>query len=282
MSTCALQPGYRYCALKDDSYEITDYSSKPNWDGCLPVNATEPTTASDCNCFTITYGSFAGGMLCSYIESSFNITVDQLQTWNPWLAGNCDTALYADLNATDWRAVCVGVGPPKTTWTFTTFTLEPSSTTGVVAGCQKYYTVASGDDCSTIESEFGVTLAQLYDWNPSSTSPLSETIHFYLPGYLSSIRRNLYEPLARIFILRQRALYHHDNNKKNNDNDDVKYQTVIASNCNRYYTVVSGDSCAKIESSYSVTFAQLYEWNPAIGANCGSLWVGYDVCVGVS
>jgi hypothetical protein len=125
-----------------------------------------------------------------------NVTVEQLQTWNPWLAGDCDTALYADLNATDWRAVCVGVGPPKTTWTFTTFTLEPSSTvtsaaatatpaaptpTGVVAGCQKYYTVASGDDCSTLESEFGVTLAQLYDWNPSSTSPLSETIHFYLP-----------------------------------------------------------------------------------------------------
>jgi hypothetical protein len=56
----------------------------------------------------------------------------------------------------------------------------------------------------------------------------------------------------------------------------------IASNCDECYTVVSGDSCAQIESTYGITFARLYEWNPAIGSNCQSLGVGYSVCVGVS
>lgn len=59
-------------------------------------------------------------------------------------------------------------------------------------------------------------------------------------------------------------------------------QSGIAPNCNQWYTVVSGDSCAKVESTYSITFAQLYQWNPAIGSNCQYLAVGYSYCVGVS
>lgn len=59
-------------------------------------------------------------------------------------------------------------------------------------------------------------------------------------------------------------------------------QTGIASDCDEYHAVISGDSCAAIESTYDITFAQLYEWNPAIGSDCESLLVGYDVCVAVS
>ena len=58
-------------------------------------------------------------------------------------------------------------------------------------------------------------------------------------------------------------------------------QSGIVSNCNKFYTVQSGDSCAGIESQFSITFAQLYQWNPSIGSNCQSLYVGYAVCVGV-
>ena len=59
-------------------------------------------------------------------------------------------------------------------------------------------------------------------------------------------------------------------------------QTGIAANCDEYYNVIAGDSCAAIEEAYGITFAQLYEWNPAIGSNCETLDVGYAVCVGVS
>lgn len=58
-------------------------------------------------------------------------------------------------------------------------------------------------------------------------------------------------------------------------------QSGEAANCNKYYTVQSGDSCAKIESQFAITFQQLYQWNPAIGSDCTNLWVGYAICVGV-
>ncbi|KAL6230178.1 hypothetical protein BDW75DRAFT_248902 [Aspergillus navahoensis] len=284
MSTCALQPGYRYCALKDEDSphisgctKITDYASNPTWDGCLPVNATEPTTVSNYNCLTIAYGSFAGGMLCSYIESSYNMTEEQLQTWNPWLAGDCDIALYANLDATDMRAVCVGVGPRSSTTTTalstsifstTTTTIPAAPTqTDIVAGSQKYYTVASGNDCSTIKSIFGISFAQLYNWNPS----IGETCTNLRHGYAYCVQG----PSTTTTT----ATATTTTTKTTPNAAPSQTQTGIAPNCNKFYTVVSSDSCVKFESSYGITFAQLYKWNPAIGANCESLWVGYDVCV---
>lgn len=103
----------------------------------------------------------------------------ELMTWNPWLAGDCDTALYANLTDNDSRAVCIGVGSATSTTTTTTMTASETTTTsaaptqtGVIAGCQEFFTVESGDNCSTMEAEFRVTLTELYEWNPSSPSPL--------------------------------------------------------------------------------------------------------------
>lgn len=38
------------------------YSSSDNNPMCLPINATESTTVSNCNCFTQVYGYMNGGM----------------------------------------------------------------------------------------------------------------------------------------------------------------------------------------------------------------------------
>jgi D-hexose-6-phosphate mutarotase len=45
----------------------------------------------------------------------------ELVSWNPWLTGNCDSALFAGLNDTATRAVCIGTGTA-------TATLTPSTT----------------------------------------------------------------------------------------------------------------------------------------------------------
>lgn len=88
--------------------------------------------------------------------------------WNPWLTGDCGTELYANLDTSNFRAVCIGVDTSATTTTSST--PAAPTPTDTVAGCQKFYTVVSGDDCSTIETKFGITLAEFYAWNPSSTS----------------------------------------------------------------------------------------------------------------
>ncbi|KAH2164339.1 hypothetical protein KXV74_007871, partial [Aspergillus fumigatus] len=59
-------------------------------------------------------------------------------------------------------------------------------------------------------------------------------------------------------------------------------QTGIAANCNKYYFVEIGDGCAAIASTYSITLADFYSWNPGVGTSCQSLQAGYYVCVGVS
>ncbi|KAJ5788836.1 uncharacterized protein N7518_005847 [Penicillium psychrosexuale] len=108
-----------------------------------------------------------------------------------------------------------------------------------------------------METEFGVTLAQLYEWNPS----IGKTCTNLWLGYAYCVKG----PTATA-----------------SSSAGTPTQTGIASNCNEYYTVVSGDSCAAVEGAFEITFAQLYEWNPVIGSDCQYLDVGYAICVGVS
>ncbi|KAI7202793.1 hypothetical protein KC316_g1978 [Hortaea werneckii] len=56
-------------------------------------------------------------------------------------------------------------------------------------------------------------------------------------------------------------------------------QTGIVNGCTQYYTVQSGNSCAAIDAMFGITFKQFYAWNPAIGSNYESLWLGYAYCV---
>ncbi|KAJ5588268.1 hypothetical protein N7537_010946 [Penicillium hordei] len=129
--------------------------------------------------------------------------------------------------------------------------------TGYIYGCQEFFTVESGDDCSTMKTEFGVSLAQLYEWNPSIGKTCT---NIWL--------RHAYCVKGPTAMASSSA--------------GAPTQPGIASNCNEYYTVVSGDSCTAVEGAFEITFAQLYEWNPVIGSDCQYLDVGYAICVGVS
>ncbi|KAJ5436947.1 hypothetical protein N7445_007832 [Penicillium cf. griseofulvum] len=229
---------------------------------CLGINATESTTVSNCNCFNQVYGYMSDDYTCADLEEDVNMTEAQLLAWNPWLAGDCDTEIYANLNTSDTRAVCIGVDTSATATTSTTVAAPTPSDT--IAGCQEFYTVVSGDDCSTIETKFAVTLAELYPWNPS----------------IGSTCTNLW--LEEAYCVKGPATATTTIATTTTTTSVVPTQTGIVSNCDKYHTIVAGDSCANIESLYSITFAELYEWNPAIGSNCESLWVGYAVCVGVS
>lgn len=58
-------------------------------------------------------------------------------------------------------------------------------------------------------------------------------------------------------------------------------QTGMTRSCAKFHLVKSGDSCAAIGTTYGVSFASLYEWNPAIGDNCGFIIPGTCICVGL-
>ena len=49
--------------------------------------------------------------------------------------------------------------------------------------------------------------------------------------------------------------------------------------CKRWHKVASGNHCETIQKQYGITAAQFQKWNPEVGASCGNLWLGYNVCV---
>ncbi|KAJ0424778.1 hypothetical protein BJY00DRAFT_308683 [Aspergillus carlsbadensis] len=262
---CVFQPGYSYCVGDADGTA----TSTPDY--CLPLNATEAGTIASCNCFTRVIGyQNSSGYGCAEIQSDYAITEAELLTWNSWMGSDCDTALFQYLSYYDKRAICIGIdssssltttSPTNTetaTATSTTTSLSVGPTqTGTVSGCEQLYTVVDGDGCGTIQSEFDITFAQFYAWNPSIGSDCS---NLWL-GYAYCVQGPMATSTAT--------------------STSAPTQTGVAANCEKYHLVQEGDSCAGLESTYSITFAQLYEWNPAIGSDCESLAIGYAVCVGV-
>ncbi|KAK3326619.1 hypothetical protein B0H66DRAFT_617709 [Apodospora peruviana] len=51
--------------------------------------------------------------------------------------------------------------------------------------------------------------------------------------------------------------------------------------CRLYHEVVSGDGCCAISQQYGISLDDFYLWNPGVGTDCGALWLGYAVCVGI-
>ncbi|KAJ5436236.1 hypothetical protein N7445_007121 [Penicillium cf. griseofulvum] len=142
---------------------------------CLPMDATEAGTASNCNFFTSVDLSYSDVYTCDDISYDYSLTMDDLVSW---LVGDCDTALYTNLNATDDRAICIGVGSAAATTTARgTATQTPTTTssmgptpTGTVSGREKFYTTTKGDDYATVETKFRITLAQFYQTLSTSTT----------------------------------------------------------------------------------------------------------------
>jgi hypothetical protein len=54
---------------------------------------------------------------------------------------------------------------------------------------------------------------------------------------------------------------------------DLPTQTGIASNCNKFYDVVSGDNCAIVEAAFGITSEQFLAWN--VGFERKMIWSEY-------
>jgi hypothetical protein len=56
----------------------------------------------------------------------------------------------------------------------------------------------------------------------------------------------------------------------------------MASNCNKFHDVVSGDTCAAIAAAAAgISLTNFYTWNPAVGSSCSMLDLGDYVCIHV-
>lgn len=58
-------------------------------------------------------------------------------------------------------------------------------------------------------------------------------------------------------------------------------QPQIVDNCDKFYFVNEGDSCAAIATKFGITLEKFLKWNPAAGSNCGGLWKDAYACVSI-
>lgn len=131
---------------------------------------------------------------------------------------------------------------------------------GIAENCDRFYMVQSGDQCDTIASRNGITVAQLRNWNTEINAACSNLwLDYYVcthvPGaVLPSTTNSAPAP------------------------SNTPTMPGIAPTCDRFYKVKSGDQCDTVASSNGITVAQLKAWNTEINAACTSLWLHYYIC----
>src|SRR5215469_15517471 len=53
----------------------------------------------------------------------------------------------------------------------------------------------------------------------------------------------------------------------------------VTSNCSKYYTVQSGDTCNSVAQMFGTSFTELQALNTGLDSGCSNLWLGYAYCV---
>lgn len=120
------------------------------------------------------------GDTCESFASSWGLSVDDLKKLNPGvqcpgLDGSRSYCVIGTVNSdpepTTTTRPPITTSKPSTTTPPTTSTTSPAAPSnsptmpGVAANCDKFYKVSSGDQCDIISSKFGISTAQLKNWN---------------------------------------------------------------------------------------------------------------------
>lgn len=136
----------------------------------------------------------------------------------------------------------------------------------MATNCNKFYLVQKGDGCSTIASAYGITLADFYAWNPAVGTSCTDLD---------------YDDYVCVGIIGQTAVPTTTTPTPTNGiTTPTPIQTGMVSDCDQFYLVQAGDGCQTIATSYGISLATFYAWNPAVGTSCTNLDYGDYVCVG--
>lgn len=144
---------------------------------------------------------------------------------------------------------------------------------GMVFDCDQFHLVSSGDTCASIAAGAEIPVADFYSWNPTVGSGCSSLwLGYYVCidviGYSSST------PSAT-------TLKATTTSSGNGITSPTPIQPGMVTDCNKFYLVGTGTSCATVASQEGVTVTEIVSWNSGVGSGCNDLWLGYYICVGV-
>ncbi|KZT63139.1 carbohydrate-binding module family 50 protein [Daedalea quercina L-15889] len=210
-------------------------------------------TGSFTNCTS--YATVESGGTCSSLEAAADISFSDLLRWNPELNTAC-----TDLEL--GYAYCVGGGGDA---------------------CPDLYTVASGDYCSLIESEYGLTAAQLQTLNPWLDSNCDLEVGEVLCVGFASSTTTVTSSATPTTSTTSTSTAPTTTTVTTITTTAVPTPTNIAggtwTNCTTYYTVQSGDSCLAIDQTYDIAYSDFLRWNPEVSAQYCNIGAGEAYCV---
>ncbi|KZV98835.1 hypothetical protein EXIGLDRAFT_273250 [Exidia glandulosa HHB12029] len=259
------------------------------------------------------------GDTCPQILSIFQITNDTFYELNPLVNEDCSnllagfeycvsvfgntttTSAFPDTTATGASLLSIingdfpiGTGyviaGPNMTIVATTVLATatfPSTTTpsptvapgSVTDGCLQYYTVQAGDSCLGIEIVNDITDEEFRTWNPqvdSSCGNIQIGLAYCIFGpfveFTPTTPPGTPPPITTT------------STSTTQTSTTAPSPTNIASGtitmgCTEYYTVQSGDSCSKIDTTYSISLTEFLSWNPEVNAQCTNIQLGLAYCV---
>ncbi|KAF5588399.1 Autolysin [Fusarium pseudocircinatum] len=134
---------------------------------------------------------------------------------------------------------------------------------GMTTSCNKFHEVKKTTTCASIQDYYKVTMEQMTKWNPAVGSKCTAL----WAGYSVCVG-----------VIGQKPSPTKPGNAVKTPSP---VQDGVTKSCKKFHRVQKITTCAPIEKYYKITMAQLYKWNPAIGARCTNLWANYNVCVAV-
>lgn len=243
-------------------------------------------------------------LAAAFSTSRLNITVVQLLTWNPYINGLCDALVADDLvcRSAPGGAYILPPPPPPSTGTgdgghvrgggggnlpsgvFLTAPAGPTQT-GIAADCTGYDTPVSGEGCKSFAGRHGLAPEQLYGWNPVLGDDGQHCDdEFWLGDYYCVAGPAMSSTTAS--STRTTSTTTPISSSTSAAAAPGPTQDGIPATCTAFAMAVNGQSCRPFATEHHITAAQLYAWNPVLGAsgeNCETaFWASEYYCVGVS
>ncbi|RYP08051.1 hypothetical protein DL766_010198 [Monosporascus sp. MC13-8B] len=219
---------------------------------------TQPVIDDNCDKFHFV----KAGETCDTIAKANGITQAQFLAWNPSAGKQCD-GLWAEAYA------CVSVISHEPTPTDPGNGVETPQPiqSGMVGNCNTFHFVEKGQTCQVIAGLYSINVSQFTTWNPAvgkdCSSLWSDT--YACVGLIGSTKPP--PPTST--------------KTGNGISTPTPIQPSMVNNCDKFYFVNSGDTCASIVSKSGISVAQFVQWNPSVGKDCSGLWAKVYTCISI-
>ncbi|OQE13794.1 hypothetical protein PENFLA_c043G06933 [Penicillium flavigenum] len=243
-------------------------ATKPSYQNITTTTASYPlASGSLTGCFEMFENNF-GAIPCYQAASLFGVDVVNWVRWNPSvLIGQNYTMTGCKLtNETEYCGSFYNQSSvPASTMPYVPAPIN--STANATTECYDWYDTEDGDTCDFVCRANNIPVSALYKWNPA-VGP--DCTNLWMQASYC-VQGPGWEDVA----------YNDTSLTSTTTTGGAPgpTQTGIVAGCEEWYVVKANDTCPGIAKQYSISQAQFYAWNPAIGADCTDLEIDDAYCV---